>query len=248
MRRRLKNGSKPRNRRPRPVRAAAIEKDPDAYLPDRKRWLVAGLCALAGLTLMIGFRVDRFGSRTLKLEVTRSQAVGVAEAFCKELGLDVSDYRRSVQFRSGVGSSHYTHLIRNAGVGRADTLMAENTTPWYWHVRWFKPMEKEEIQVRVDAAGRVAGINHIIPETRAGPELETDPARSRAEAFIEEHFHGSVTDTTRFKLLEARSEKEKERKDHHFVWERMDRKVEDGEFRLNARVPGRRGRILRYPI
>ena len=221
-----------------PVRTAAIEKDPDAYLPDRKRWLVGGLCALAGLTLMIGFHVERFGSRTLKLEVTRSQAVGVAEAFCKELGLEVSDYRRSVQFRSGVGSSRYTHLIRNAGVARADSLMAENTTPWYWHVRWFKPMEKEEIQVRVDAGGRVAGINHIIPETRAGPELETDPARSRAEAFIEEHFHGSVTDTTRFKLLEARSEKEKERKDHHFVWERIDRKVEDGEFRLNARVQG----------
>lgn len=223
---------------PEPVRASVTQRDPEAYLPDKRRWIVAGLCVVAGIALVSGFRVDRFGSRTLKLEVTRSQAVDTAEAFCEELGLDVSEYRRSVQFRSGVGSSHYTHLIRNAGVARADSLMAENTSPWYWHVRWFKPMEKEEIQVRVDASGSVVGVNHIIPETRAGPELETETARAKAEAFAVERFERPVTDSTQYKLLEARSEKEKERMDHHFVWERIDRKVEDGEFRVNARVQG----------
>ena len=223
---------------PEPVRASVTQRDPEAYLPDKRRWIVAGLCVVAGIALVSGFRVDRFGSRTLKLEVTRSQAVDTAEAFCEELGLDVSEYRRSVQFRSGVGSSHYTHLIRNAGVARADSLMAENTSPWYWHVRWFKPMEKEEIQVRVDASGSVVGVNHIIPETRAGPELETEAARAKAEAFVVEKFERPVTDSTQYKLLEARSEKEKERMDHHFVWERIDRKIEDGEFRVNARVQG----------
>lgn len=223
---------------PEPVRSDVVQRDPDAYLPDKRRWIVAGLCVVAGIALMTGFRVDRFGARSLKLEVTRSQAAGIAEAFCTELGLDASDYRRSVQFRSGVGSSHYTHLIRNAGVARADSLMVENTSPWYWHVRWFKPMEKEEIQVRVDASGRVVGFNHIIPETRAGPELETDDARAKAEAFVEQTFSRSVTDTAQYKLLEARSEKEKDRMDHHFVWERIDRKIEDGEFRVNVRVQG----------
>lgn len=223
---------------PEPVRPDVAQKDPDAYMPDKRRWIVAGLCAVAGIAMMIGFRVDRFGARSLKLEVTRSQAAGVAEAFCTELGLDVSDYHRSVQFRSGVGSSHYTHLIRNAGVARAETLMVKNTSPWYWHVRWFRPMEKEEIQVRVDASGRIAGFNHIIPETRAGPELETDDARAKAEAFVERNFSRSVTDSAQYKLLEARSEKEKDRMDHHFVWERIDRKIEDGEFRLKVRVQG----------
>lgn len=223
---------------PAPVRSDVVQRGPEAYFPDKRRWIVAGLCVVAGIALVSGFRVDRFGSRTLKLEVTRSQAVDTAEAFCDELGLDVSEYRRSVQFRSGVGYSHYTHLIRNAGVARADSLMAENTSPWYWHVRWFKPMEKEEIQVRVDASGSVVGVNHIIPETRAGPELETEAARAKAEAFVVEKFERPVTDSTQYKLLEARSEKEKERMDHHFVWERIDRKIEDGEFRVNARVQG----------
>ncbi|MDE2999444.1 MAG: CPBP family intramembrane metalloprotease [Gemmatimonadota bacterium] len=223
---------------PEPEHSDVVEREPDAYLPDKRRWIVVGLCAVAGIALMIGFRVDRFGARSLKLEVTRSQAAGIAEGFCTELGLDVSDYRRSVQFRSGVGSSHYTHLIRNAGVARADTLMAENTSPWYWHVRWFKPMDKEEIQVRVDASGGVAGFNHIIPETRAGPEMATDDARAKAEAFVERNFSRSVTDQAQYKLLEARSEKEKDRMDHHFVWERIDRKIEDGEFRLTVRVQG----------
>lgn len=223
---------------PEPVRLDVDEREPDSYLPDKRRWIAAGICVVAGIALMIGFRVERFGGRSLKLEVTRSEAAGIAYAFCTEHGLDVSDYRRSVQFQSGVGSSHYTHLIRNAGVARADTLMVENTSPWYWHVRWFKPMEKEEIQVSVDASGHVAGFNHIIPETRAGLELETHDARAAAAAFVEQNFSRTVTDSAQYKLLEARSEKEKDRTDHHFVWERIDRKIEDGEFRLKVRVQG----------
>ena len=105
-------------------------------------------------------------------------------------------------------------------------------------MRWFKPMEKEEIRVRVSATGQIAAFNHIIPETRSGPEMETQPAREMAQAFAERHFGRAVTDTVQYKLLEARSEKEKDRMDHHFVWERIDRKVEDGEFRVNVRVQG----------
>ena len=219
---------------------ALPQKGPEAYLLDRRKRVIAGVLAAVGVALVAGLGVERFGARTLSLSVGRSEAIGKAEAFCDTVGLDIAGYRRSARFQSSVGSSHFVHLVRHAGVARADTLMAENTTPWRWHVRWFKPLEKEEVQVGVDGAGQVVFLNHIIPEARAGAILDADSARTIARPFVERHFGQSVTDTVQYKLLESRSEKEEARMDHYFTWERIDRKVEDGEFRVVTRIQGDR--------
>ncbi len=223
-----------------PQEDAAPQKGPEAYLLDRRRRVIAGVFAVVGIALAAGLGVERFGARTLSLSVSRAEAVRKAEAFCDEVGLDIEGYRRSAQFGSSVGSDHFVHLVRHAGVARADTLFSEETAPWTWRVRWFKPLEKEEVQVRVDGAGQVVFFDHIIPEARAGAELDADSARTIARPFVEKHFGRSVADTVRYKLLEARSEKEEARMDHTFVWERIDRKVEDGEFRVSTRVQGDR--------
>lgn len=61
-----------------------------------------------------------------------------------------------------------------------------------------------------------------------------------AQAFLRQHLNRDVTDTTLYKRLEARSFKRENRMDHSFVWERMDVKVEEGEFRIAASVQGDR--------
>ncbi len=223
-----------------PQEDALPQKGPEAYLLDRRGRVIAGVFAAVGIALMAGLGVEQFGARTLSLSVNRAEAIGKAEAFCDKVGLDITGYRRSAQFRSNVGSSHFVHLVRHAGVARADTLASEETAPWTWRVRWFRPLEKEEVQVGVDGAGQVVFFNHIIPEARAGATLDADSARTIARPFVERHFGRSVTDTVRYKLLESRSEKEEARMDHYFIWERIDRKVEDGEFRMSTRVQGDR--------
>ena len=221
-------------------------KDLSAYVPGRRELLIACVLAAIGLLMTIGFRTERFGARTLSMSVTRSEAVETAEAFCLEAGFDTQGYRRSVRYQSYVGSENFVHLVRQAGVARADSLMYENTGPWMWNVRWFKALEKEEIQVGVDAAGgRVLYFDHKLPESRPGPEMEADSARALAETFVAEHLGRLVSNQDRYKLLEAQSEKREDRLDHNFVWERVDQKVGDGEFRVEIRVQGDEvGRLL----
>ena len=76
------------------------------------------------------------------------------------------------------------------------------------------------------------------PKNREGAELSTEEAQEIAEAFLSEYLQRDVTDTALYKRLEARSQKRENRMDHSFVWERIDIKVEEGEFRITASVQG----------
>ena len=109
---------------------------------------------------------------------------------------------------------------------------------WRWRVRWFKPLEREELTISIDGNGDFCRVSHYVPENREGAELSTEEAQKIAEAFLSEYLQRDVTDTAIYKRLEARSQKRENRMDHSFVWERTDVKVEEGEFRITASVQG----------
>ena len=227
-------------------RETPVQKGPEAYRTGKREWILAGVFALAGAALLVGLQVEQFGQRTLSLSVTRSEAVRLAEAFRREAGPELEGYRRTAWFQSFLGSSHYAYLVRKAGVARADTLASDEGNPWMWYVRWFKPLEKEELRIGVDSFRRVRKFEHRIPEGQAGAELGVEAAQPLAEAYVEDRFGRTVSDTTQYRLLEAEAEKREARMDHRFVWERIDRKVEDGEFRVEATVQGDRVGHVRH--
>ncbi len=165
---------------------AHARKGYEAYLVDHRKWVIGALFALAGVGLLVGLPVVQFGERTLELSVSRSNAVEVAEEFCRDLSIDLQGFRRTAWFESSLGSDQYVHLVRHAPVARADTLASRESDPWLWHVRWFKPEEEEEIEVGVNASGEVVLFNHKIAESRAGPELEPEAAQKRVQRFVED--------------------------------------------------------------
>ena len=219
---------------------APAQQNLNAYLLNRVGWKIAGGLTLVSIALLFGMKAAPFGERTLELTVSRQEAVEIAREFCQQIDLDVDDYSMTTWFESHTAQEDYAHLLRKAGVARADTLAGQETDPWIWFIRWFKAEEKEEIVVGVNSAGSVAFFDHQIPESRPGPELETQIARSTAERAVHQYFGLVLGDGGQFKLLEERSEKREARMDHHFVWERIDRKVEDGEFRTTTSVQGDR--------
>lgn len=209
------------------------------HVPDRRTWIAAGMLACAGAVLILRIQPVPFGSRNLTLSVTRAEAVRTAQVFTRQIGLDTRGFRHSVEFHSTVGSQDHVHLARTAGMAPADTLMFEHTSPWMWYVRWFKPLEKEELWVGVDASGRgVRFLEHRIPETRAGAQLTADSARVLAVDVARRHFGLPVDDPDRYALLEDRSTQRQARLDHHFVWERWDHKFNGGEFRVHLGIQG----------
>ena len=196
---------------PEPLPAAEAppaQKRLEDVLPGSREWKIAGMLAIAGAVLIAGFyfgRVAPFGKRTLSFTVTRAGAVRLAGAFCEEIGLDLAGYRHAAWFSSSLGSKHFVHLVRKVGVARADTLASEETDPWVWTVRWFRPLQKEAYRVGVNTAGRIALFEHALPDSQAGADLSADSARVLVQGFVSRHFGRALTDTSRYRLLEAQS-------------------------------------------
>ena len=224
---------------PPPKETPPIREDWTHYRPDKRAWQIAVLLAIASASILIGLeKTPWFGRRTLTLAVTRSDAVTAAESFLRDAGLQLAGGHQTTWFESVLGSDDYVHLVRKAGVARADSLASALTTPWQWRVRRFRPLEKEEVQIGVDPDGRVTRFEHLIPENQPGDALEIEDARSIAETFVVTKFNRTVTDSVRYKLLEAESEKREARVDHRFVWERIDRKVEKGSVSYGSNRAG----------
>ena len=213
-------------------------KMPSDYLIPKKGLVVFGVLGLIGWSVYFISDLPRFAKYARESIITRTEAIEKAEDIRQQLGLNLEGYQRTTSFSSSFGSSHFTHLIRNVDLARADTLAAEHTASWRWRVRWFKPLEKEEITISIDGNGDFCRISHYVPENREGAELSTEEAQEIAEAFLSEYLQRDVTDTALYKRLEARSQKRENRMDHSFVWERTDIKVEEGEFRIIASVQG----------
>ena len=215
-------------------------KRPSDYLISGRGLLVFGILGLSGWFVYFAYETRNFAEYAREKVPTRAQAIEIAEGIREQFGLNLEGYRRTSSFSSSLGSKHFKHLLRNVDVARADTLAAEHTASWRWSVRWFKPLEKEELTISVDGHGDLSYISHAVPEGQEGAELTIEEAQEVAEAFLRQHLNRDVTDTTLYKRLEARSLKRENRMDHSFVWERMDVKVEEGEFRIVASVQGDR--------
>jgi len=216
-------------------------KTPEDYPLDRRTRRAAILAGLAGLALLLWARPERFGERTMRVGVSREAAARAAEGFAERVGVPLSGYRRAAWFQDDLGADGYTFLIRHVGVAAAESLAAGQTRPWVWWVRWYRPLEKEEVRVAVDARdGRVAGWWHALPEDRKGADLTPEGARRGAESFLMAHFGRDVADTTRYVLKESASERREGRRDHNFVWERGDVAVGEGRFRTAVTVQGDR--------
>ena len=225
------------NRHPNP--GSSANRPRTTSFPGRS-WSLIGILGLIGWSAYFTMKPPKFASYSRESIVARSEAVQRAEEIRGALGLELEGYRRTARFSSSLGSSHFSHLLRKVGPTLADTLAAEHTSSWNWKVRWFKPLEKEELNLRIDGRGNLSFISHAVPENQEGGELTNEEAQDVAKAFLLDWFDLDVADTTLYKPLEARSYKRENRVDHSFVWERTDIKVEDGEFRIVASVQGSR--------
>ena len=207
------------------------------YLFSKREMMIAGVIGVIGIAGWAVFRMDGYG-HTFELKIDRETAVQKADAVRASLGLDVDGYMQTTYFASSLGGKQHTHLVRALGAEQAETWVREETHPWVWYTRWFKEKEKEEIRIGIDHEGKFASLVHLLPNNQEGANLSLEDAQQIAEDFAVTHLKRDVTNGDIYKQLESQSEKREKRTDHWFVWERVDKKVEDGEFRVAVNVAG----------
>ncbi|NIM51624.1 MAG: CPBP family intramembrane metalloprotease [Gemmatimonadales bacterium] len=185
-------------------------------MSDGKKSLNLTLIAagVAGLVAFLLLYRSATPQAAVTLEVTRDDALATAQTFLEEQGASLERMKQAIQFSGN--SIGLVFLQRTVGLDEASRWAREEVPIWSWVMRWFEPTEKEEWQIRVNVDGTVAGLAHLIEEAAAGADLAQEEALPIAEAFLQER--GWNLDE--FERVEASSEKQDNRTDHHFTWEK----------------------------
>jgi membrane protease YdiL (CAAX protease family) len=217
-----------------------------AYAPwSKRRRLAALLLLIAGAVTIAAVHVDEFGGEPrFALGPTRARAT--AEQFAHTQGFDPQGYR-TVVFPVTSSDDSNTRLTAKYFVERRDIAYAAGAfhrqVPLHgWTVRFFKPLQREEMDVSVDPeSGRVFEFQHILPEDQPGADLTADAARDLVLGTA------GLPSLEGFDLKETSSEKKKARRDYRLVWEARQgdpRNLDEARFRVRVTVAG--GRVASF--
>jgi membrane protease YdiL (CAAX protease family) len=195
-------------------------------------WILAGLLG-AGVAYKYFFQA--FPEASVEFKVPRGAALEQARQFVSAQGAQLNGYQSSIIFQ--VDDNAKTYLEREVGLKQANQMMTNEVHIWYWQTRFFRPLQKEEFDVRVDPAGGVVGYTHELEETAPGARLERGVAQTAAESFLRETLHADLSRYD-FREEEANSTERPNRRDWSFSWERRGFRAKDAPYRLNVTLAG----------
>ena len=197
-------------------------------------WILVGILG-AGVAYTYFFRA--FPEASVEFKVPRADALGVARQFALAQGAPLAGYDSSIVF--DVDDPAKTYLEREVGLQQANQIMSREVHIWYWQTRFFRPLQKEEFDVRVDPGGGIAGYHHEIEETAPGAHLERPAAQAAAESFLRDALHADLS-LYDFREEEANLTERPARRDWSFSWERRGFRAKDAPYRLVVTLAGDR--------
>jgi membrane protease YdiL (CAAX protease family) len=197
-------------------------------------WILAGILG-AGVAYTYFFRA--FPEASVEFKVPRADALTLAKQFAAAQGAQLGGYDSSIVFE--VDDTAKTYLEREVGLQQANQMMANEVHIWYWQTRFFRPLQKEEFDVRVDPGGGIVGYNHQLEEAAPGARLDRAPAQGMAEAFLRDTLHADLS-LVDFREEEANLTERPARRDWSFSWERRGFRAKDAPYRLTVTLAGDR--------
>lgn len=196
------------------------------------KWLL--IAAAVGAVAIVAMRPFEFGG-FVRVALTRCEAEKIADQALTARNLRPAEWRRVTEFITNFQPADFEYLRRQAGRDAADNTVRERTTTGVWMVRYFQPLKKEEWRVFVNAEGRAFRADHVLDEKTAGANLSQDEARAIATRYAADVQH---VDLSRYRALDAASEKKDRRTDHDFVWEDPSFKIGEAKARISVSVQG----------
>jgi membrane protease YdiL (CAAX protease family) len=197
-------------------------------------WIALGI---AGVLFAQKYYFRAFPEASVNFQVSRNEALSRAKTFVATLGQNVDGYQSTAVFSLDDHAKIY--LERTVGLQNANALMSHTLNIWYWEIRFFKPQQVEEFDVRVSPSGEIVGYDHRIEESRTGANLEGPAAQTVAATFLNKNLGVNLADWD-FLAEEANSTKKPARVDWSFTWEKRGFRAQDAPYRFTVVVHGDR--------
>lgn len=232
----LTNASAGVSRAPSEVAAIQSEAAP-AYQPlSSRRVALAGLLTAAFVAVAL-LPAHRFGEG-IKLRATRKDALTAADTFLRDRHIDPGEYQSVAWLQANVDPDAVKYLMEHKSLSETDKIYRQAPHLLLWGVRYFRPLEKEEYLVFVDAqTGRVFDYRHLLDENAPGASLSPDQAKAIGEKDLEEEGY-RLSD---FVLQSSTADTKKAREDYTLIWQAKPgdiRNVADARYRLEVNIAG----------
>jgi membrane protease YdiL (CAAX protease family) len=151
----------------------------------RADWRFILICAVlfaGALAVVLSLWSRAFPEASLSFAYDRESSRRVAESLLAQQGLDPKPMKHAVLFDSDGQARIF--LERSLGLEDANRFTGKLVHVWYWHHRWFVPLQEEELGVDVAPTGAIVRFSRELPEARAIADVDGGAARALAESFL----------------------------------------------------------------
>jgi len=171
----------------------------------------------------------------LSIKADRQQVIDKSVAVASELDWDLTGYQTSVEFDSHDDLQSFVELEGGGKQAFVEMFQSDTYYPYQWKVRFFKEKEVVEMRVLLSPDGNRIGFFKKLSENAQGQSLSKDEAL----VIVENNINKWSSCFVNYDLVEYDSEKQDSgRIDHAFVYERTDKSIGKGLYRLQVVVSG----------
>jgi membrane protease YdiL (CAAX protease family) len=152
---------------------------------NRSDWIFIAACvAIAALCVFVvlNWFTRVFPEASIDFRYDRDSSTKIAAPLLAGQAIDVRGLKHTAVFDGDDQAKIF--LERTLGLERASAVMQREVRLWWWHHRWFRPLQEEEFAVDVAPTGEIVGYDDTMPEARALPSPDVAGARRIAEAFL----------------------------------------------------------------
>jgi len=166
----------------------------------------------------------------------RQAALDKAAQLSREFNIGPQDFKQAAAFRNDSRFQNFVEL-EGGGLDTFTQIIADGYySSYHWSVRHFKEQDANEVVFWFKPNGDIYGFDEKIPESEKGAALSQEDALKLAEHHA---IYNWDVDLEPYKLVEKSKEEQiSGRVDHTFVYERTDKSVGEGKFRLRLVVSG----------
>lgn len=204
----------------------------------RSPFLWIGATALSAMLYFFAFHFfpQTFPIIHLNITMDLEQAIEQADIIAKKNNLGPSDYRHAAMFHTDHNVKTFIELEAGGKDALVEMMEEQLYMPYTWKIRHFKEHELNQSFIVFTPNGKPYGFIETLSENVAGNNLSEKDARALAE---NEAITNWNINLSHYALVESSQKTEiSNRIDHTFVYERTDKKIGEGTYRLKIVVSG----------
>jgi Type II CAAX prenyl endopeptidase Rce1-like len=209
-------------------------------------WIGLAIVAVAATAFSWSYFPEAFPLVSLDIRMDRQAALSAARELATKRRLGPAAFREAASFSLDEEVQTFVEL-EGGGKSAFATLVADRlASPYHWRVRHFNERDANEITFSFAPDGTPNGFVEHLPENAPGPALDAAAVREIAESTARRDWN---VDLSVFQSVEqSQNRRTGGRIDHTFVYERPDRQMGEGRYRLRLVVGGDRLTALDYFI